>query len=250
MTPKADVLLVTVTKIETRAVFQAFRDLTGTDPQPQAIGDKTYHDLGTVNATHVWLAQPEMGAGSLGAAQQTVQKGIEALEPSAVVMVGIAFGVDPETQKIGDILVAKQLLLYEPQRVGAKVTLARGVRTDCSPRLLDRCRNAKLRWKEASVHFGVVLSGEKLVDNLALRKKLVKFEPEAIGGEMEGAGLYGAARNAKVDWILVKAVCDWADGNKNDDAQPRAARNAAAFVLHVLQLGAWGGPNQTQSDLS
>jgi hypothetical protein len=44
-----------------------------------------------------------------------------------------------------------------------------------------------------------------------------------------------------VDWILVKAICDWANGNKNDKAQPLAARNAAQFVLHVLQLGGWGG---------
>ncbi len=120
MTPQADVLLVTVTKIETRAVFQAFRDAAGADPRPEAIGDKTYHDLGTVNATRVWLVQSEMGAGGLGAAQQTVQKGIETLAPSAVVMVGIAFGVNPDKQQIGDILVASKLMLYEPQRVGAE----------------------------------------------------------------------------------------------------------------------------------
>lgn len=237
MMTQADVLLVTATEVETLAIFEAFEGTGSTDPQLQVIGDKTYHDLGTIKETRVWLVQSEKGSVSLGAAQQTVQKGIEALEPSAVVMVGIAFGVDPETQKIGDILVAKQLLLYEPQRVGAKVTLARGVRTDCSPRLLDRCRNAKLRWKEASVHFGVVLSGEKLVDNLALRKKLVKFEPEAIGGEMEGAGLYTACQDRHVDWILVKAICDWADnkGEDKDKRQAIAARNAAQFVLHTLQ---------------
>ena len=74
MTPQADVLLVTVTKVETRAVFQAFRDATGADPRPEAIGAKTYHDLGTVNEARVWLVQSEMGSGSLGAAQQTVHQ--------------------------------------------------------------------------------------------------------------------------------------------------------------------------------
>ena len=108
MTPHADLLLVTATKIETRAAFQAFRDATSADSRPEAIGDKTYHDLGTVNDTRVWLVQSEQGAGGLGAMQQTVQKGLETLAPSAVVMVGIAFGVNPDKQKIGDILVAKQ----------------------------------------------------------------------------------------------------------------------------------------------
>lgn len=55
---------------------------------------------------------------------------------------------------------------------------------------------------------------------------------------MEGAGLYVACQNSKVDWILVKAICDWADGQKAKDEDARqqlAADNAAAFVLHALQ---------------
>lgn len=44
--------------------------------------------------------------------------------------------------------------------------------------------------------------------------QLRKLAPEAPGGEMEGTGLYSAAQRKKVDWLLVKAVCDWADGKK------------------------------------
>lgn len=236
--PTADVLLVTATNVETRAVFQAFREATGRDPQPQALGDKTYHDLGVVNDTRVWLVQSEMGSASLGATLPTVQKGLEALKPGAVVMAGIAFGVSEAKQKIGDILVAKQLTLYEPQRVGATETLPRGTRADCSPRLLDRCRSAELYWDGSAVRFGLILSGEKLVDNLEFRQELLKHEPEAIGGEMEGAGLYVACQDARVDWILVKAICDWGDGHKAEnkaERQATAARNAAQFVLHTLQ---------------
>jgi tetratricopeptide (TPR) repeat protein len=56
---------------------------------------------------------------------------------------------------------------------------------------------------------------------------------------MEGAGLYVACQDKKVDWILVKAICDWADGNKAHDKAARqqtAATNAAKFVLHALQF--------------
>jgi len=42
---------------------------------------------------------------------------------------------------------------------------------------------------------------------------------------------YGAAaQRNKVDWILVKAICDWADGNKHQNksrCQNEAAENAA-----------------------
>jgi len=55
-------------------------------------------------------------------------------------------------------------------------------------------------------------------------------------GEMEGSGLYAAAQESKIDWGLVKGISDFADGNKKDEDQPIAARNAASFVLHVIQF--------------
>ena len=91
-----------------------------------------------------------------------------------------------------------------------------------------------------TVRVGLVLSGEKLVDNPEFLKQLLQFEPEAIGGDMEGAGLYAAAQRAEVDWLLVKAICDWADGTKaqdKDERQALAASNAAKFVLHVIEQG-------------
>jgi len=90
------------------------------------------------------------------------------------------------------------------------------------------------------VHIGLLLSGEKLVDNYDFREQLRQLEPEAIGGEMEGAGLYAAAQRKRVDWLVIKAICDWADGEKGYQKQQRqqiAAENAAGFVMYVLKQG-------------
>ena len=203
-----------------------------------------YQDLGVVNSAKVFLVQSEMGSVGLGASLLTIQKGIYALSPSAVIMAGIAFGIDSKKQSIGDVLVSKQLMLYEIQRVGTEEgkfkLIPRGDRPHASPRLISRFRSTDLHLdgSKFKVHFGLILSGEKLVDNIDFRDRLKEFEPEAIGGEMEGAGLYVACADARVDWILVKSVCDWADGQKdqNKEAQQRiAAHNAACFVLQVLQ---------------
>jgi nucleoside phosphorylase len=234
----ADVLLVTVTKVESLAVLEAFKTHTGQAARLESRGGKAYHDLGLVNGGRVWLVLSEMGAGGLGGALQTVTKAIESLRPAAVIMAGIAFGVDEQNQAIGDILVSEDLRLYEPQLVGAGANIPRGHRPHASTWLLDACRNADLHWPGATVRFGCVLTGEKLVDNLGFREQLRRFEPEAIGGEMEGAGLYAACQDAKLGWILVKGICDWADGKKEQDRRPRqqlAARNAAEFVLHTLK---------------
>jgi len=88
-----------------------------------------------------------------------------------------------------------------------------------------------------------LLSGAKLIDDIDYRDQLLKLEPEAIGGEMEGEGLYVACHESKTDWIVIKAICDWADGNKTNpkkkEHQALAANNAAIFMLSVLEKAAF-----------
>jgi nucleoside phosphorylase len=233
-----NILIVTATKIEAQAVLEVFSLAAGKAWIRQPIGNKTYYNLGVHGGLPVFMVQSEMGTATPGGALLTVRQAIQDLRPQAVIMCGIAFGLRRDKQQLGDILIAKQLQYYEPQKVDIRRgQMPRGDRTTSSERLLDRFRSGDNDWQGAQTHFGVILSGEKLVNKPAFRDWLLKTEPEAIGGEMEGAGLYAAARDAKMDWILVKAICDWADGTKNDDTQPLAARNAAQFVLHVLQLG-------------
>lgn len=245
MNPHANLLLVSATKVESKAILDVFQSVSNKPPEPISIVDRMYHNLGLINNTTVFMMQCEMGSVGLGSSLMTISKGINALSPDAVIMVGIAFGLNKKKQSIGDVLVSQQLLLYELQRVGTmkgnaqELRIPRGDRSHASPWLLDRFRNAEAYWHDRfQVNFGLILSGEKLVDNVDFREQLKKFEPEAIGGEMEGAGLYTACLDAKVDWILVKAICDWADGHKKrnkKENQQIAAYNAATYLLHVLQ---------------
>jgi nucleoside phosphorylase/tetratricopeptide (TPR) repeat protein len=243
MISKADVLLITAAEVESRAVLAVFQGATGRGFTPERGPDGIYLDLGKVNGARVCMALSGVGAGGVGGSQESVRKAIETLSPSAVVMVGIAFGVDEAEQRIGDVLVSEQLELYDLQRIGtdrdgkAKILL-RGSRPPATPMLIDQLKVASFTWTESHVTVGLMLSGDKLVDNVDYRAQLLGFEPEAIGGEMEGAGLYVACQNKKVDWVLVKAICDWADGQKSVHKRARqklAAHNAAAFVLHALQ---------------
>ncbi len=243
MTDEADVLIVTVTKVESRAVMQVFERAAGDRAKPQSIDERLYFNLGIVNGARVFMTRSEMGSGGLDASLLAVRKGIESLSPTAVIMVGIAFGVNEDKQAIGDILVTQQLRLYDLQRMGTHYgqpqIILRGDKPHASPWLINHFKSADLLWDGAKVRFGVVLTGEKLVDNVDFRDQLLEFEAEAIGGEMEGAGLYVACQDKKVDWILVKAICDWADGKKAQDKDTRqqtAAHNAAAFVLNALQF--------------
>lgn len=251
----ADVLLVTATKVESKAVLEAFAP--GAKPAGRSIDARIYFDLGTVNGARVWMTQSEMGSGGLGASQQAVAKGIESLSPVAVVMVGIAFGVNEDKQHIGDVLVTEQLRLYDLQRVstdeGQPKIILRGDKPRASPWLINHMKSAELTWDGATLRFGTIMTGEKLIDNIDFREQLRGFESETIGGEMEGAGLYVTCHDKKVDWILIKAVCDWADGNKGQDKDKRqtfAAKNAAMFARHALEFARvdWSAQRQTASN--
>lgn len=241
---KTDILLITVTTIEAQAVLRIFAQETGQALQRRFIGDKTYFDLGLLNGARIMMVQSEMGVIGPGGALLVIDEGIRVLSPSQVIMVGIAFGID-EKQQIGDILVSQQLLGYELQKIatdekGQLKIIPRGDRPRASTKLLDRFSSAVVDWRGPKVEFGLILSGDKLIDNQNFRDQLCELAPEAIGGEMEGTGLYSAAQRRKVDWIIVKAICDWADGNKElgkSAHQQLAAENAVHFTLHVLKQG-------------
>ena len=241
---KADVLIVTVISVEARAVIEVFEQETGHSFKRHHGTTNTYLELGVVQSANVFMVQSEMGTDGPNGALLTIDEAIRNLTPSSIIMIGIAFGLD-EKLSAGTILVSQQLLGYELQKIatnnGQEEIHLRGDRPHASPRLLSRFKSGSLDWHEpAHVAFGLVLSGEKLVDNRAFREKLRELAPEALGGEMEGSGLYAAAYLRKTDWILVKAICDRADGNKGQDKavlQKQAAENAARFTMHVLQQG-------------
>jgi nucleoside phosphorylase len=237
----ADVLLVTATEVEARAVLDCC-------PENKLcfIGKRAYYDLGMIGGARTFMAQSEMGSDGLSGSRFTVEDGINALSPAAVIMIGIAFGLNEKEHRLGDILVSRQLLAYDNQRIGrssdGKLALhIRGDRVSAPTWLLDRFKTGRKTWlKPPDVYFGLFLSGSKLIANEDFRDQLRQIESEAIGGEMEGVGLYEATQRHNVGWLLVKAICDWADSNKSEDKEERqkeAAENAARFTLYVIQQG-------------
>ncbi|HEY1351447.1 MAG TPA: hypothetical protein VGF67_17640 [Ktedonobacteraceae bacterium] len=236
----ADLLLVTATDTETDALLDVFPAR-----QSRFAQKMTYYDFGVIAHARICLVQCEKGIATPGGSLLTIMQAIEVLSPGALLLVGLAFGTGREQQVLGDILVSQQIMLYDNQKIerdasGQIRRIARGDRVTASPWLLGRCREAAQGWGETGVRFGLLLSGEQVIDHRQCRDQLVALEPEAIGGETEGGGLYLAAQNRHLDWIIIKAICDWADGQKSflkEQSQGLAARNTAKFVHHLIQKG-------------
>jgi nucleoside phosphorylase len=203
--------------------------------------DNNTYFVGRLGQYPTVLCMCAIGASGRDSAQIVTGEAIRFWKPSALIMVGIAFGKDPERQRIGDPLISERIIAYEPKRVGALASVSRGQHFLAGARLLDRFRNFTLGWEfrdptgeRCEPHLGAILSGEKLVDNTDFKALLFERYPYAIGGEMEGVGLAAAAERERFEWILVKGICDWADGEKTDNHQGLAAASSVSLVRHVL----------------
>lgn len=240
------IALITVNEHETCALYDAFLGKSQV-PTPHTRKGITYGDMGVHGGIRVIHTICEMGTSGVGAAQERARAAIVEWRPRAVIAVGIAFGMDKRKQQIGDVLISGQLQDYELGRVNDSGTLTpRGDKPSSSDHLKNRFRYADATLRRTiygwpKVQIGLLLSGQKLVDNLDYRNSLKKQYSEAIGGEMEGIGLYVTAVAARVDWIVVKSICDWGynkNGSMKTAWQKRAARNAAMVLKAAIDLGA------------
>ncbi|MCC2956434.1 NACHT domain-containing protein [Massilia sp. IC2-477] len=184
------------------------------------------------------------------ASQRAVSDVYRAYSPAAVIAVGIAFGVDETNQSLGQVLVSNFICNYELAKVHRNGLVSfRGARPPGSRALIKALHHLDQRYQNSitgafwpQVRFGGLLSGEKLVDNIDYRESLKKEvgQDDIIGGEMEAVGVHAALDGHPVDWVVVKAICDWADGNKSKNKkrqQQDAAANAAQVVKALLADG-------------
>ena len=249
---KADVLLIVATDVEECQLLDEFGFPPGKSPARYPHGQQIYLDLGVHGGQRTFLVRSDLGSGGSGGSGFTADDAIADLGPDWVLMVGIAYGAEPATQEIGDVLIPTEVILYDHQRIGTDATGERIVEYRDAPgrpdaALLKRLRAAKLDFGDAEVRFGRLLSGSDLVDNEAHRRELVEqaARGKAIGGEMELHGVFAAAGRQRGRWIAAKAICDFADGRKAIDKLARqelAARNAARFARHVIEHGLLASP--------
>lgn len=235
-------LLVTATAVETAELHKHLRPVEGEHLIVCYKGSIKYYLglFGKYLVVHVECLR--MGTGQQGGSLETSTEAINQWKPGAVVMVGIAFGVKPNEQRVGDVLISESTIPYEIAKLTKGDTQYRAAVPPAGNTLLSRFKqNRTWQYPLPSGQIarklpGAVLSGEKLIDDLEERNALVADHPHAIGGEMEGAGVASAAHDDHLEWILVKAICDFADGNKSVEKERNQEIAAASSVSLCLDV--------------
>lgn len=242
-------LLVTANENETNALLNdsqfCYETKRSNDPY-----DTAFYNIGTYGcyeAIHFELnSQGSIGA---DASQLAIVSAINSFHPDAVILVGIAFGKEfhdstNPSQKIGDVLISETVADYESGKVKDGKVLSDGFIAESGRQLQSTFKYCAKSWnhivngEKAKCEFGMLLSGDKVVDNRNFKEKLIESYPRSIGGEMEGRGAYSACRNRNInEWIIIKSICDWADGTKSKDKQKNqivAAESAVSLLNHIF----------------
>jgi WD40 repeat protein/nucleoside phosphorylase/uncharacterized protein YjbI with pentapeptide repeats len=244
--PDKRVVLLTFNDHEFTAVTRAFLPTT-TAPLPNTENGMTHFRLGQHGGVDVFLCHSAQGNRE---SQRTVSDLCVALKPLAVVAVGVAFGADQGKQDFGDVLVSSFICDYETAKVhdGGRISL-RGPRPPAARVWVEAARQVDQMQRNGpqvgtwpTLHIKGVLSGEKLVDDMDYRNSLkaLAAQDDIAGGEMEAAGLFKAVEGKGVDWLVIKAICDFADGQKGvnkDQRQADAAHNAAQVAKALFDSG-------------
>jgi len=235
---KLKILIVTATQLETEMLHKILIPLSDEESIITIIKDQQTYYLGRLGKYAIIHVQcSHMGATAEGASILTITNSFnDWIGVLMVIMVGICFGIDNESQKIGDVLISDSIIPYNIRKVGKIKETPRGTALQSSRILSNIFRNLQQTWEhlndkygKANIEICPLLSGEELIDNIQRRTQLTVENPTVRGGEMEGIGLASACNNKSIHWILVKGICDFADGNKGQDKQERqevAARSA------------------------
>lgn len=235
------IAITTATDSEDKELFDALENRGFSRSRQVRAGDGVVQEFS--RGVTQKLVHLRTNAGSLGvnSAGMMLPHLLNELNVKYLVSAGICFGLKPEKngqeyQKLGDVLFSTAIEDYETQRVGEE-KIKRGEKLPASHGLLQAVRIARDQTDQTdfSIYEGLILSGQKLVDNEKLVDELRNNFPEAIGGEMEGNAVAAASLYKGRNWILIKGICDWGM-NKEDGWQQVAAKRACTLAVEAAVI--------------
>ena len=163
------------------------------------IGHVHFGDIGKDESTKLRVALVALGkCSSQSAVAVSVIKACEILRPTAIISVGCCSGLNTRKVKLGDVVVAAQLITYARVKITETDIEHKG---DCVPlngqlvRLVPSTGNdwqpplKNLKELEVKIHLhGVLLTGPVEIASTKWREALLKRFPNGIATEMTGEG--------------------------------------------------------------
>ncbi|OQW91210.1 MAG: hypothetical protein BWK78_05250 [Thiotrichaceae bacterium IS1] len=173
---------------------------------------------------------------------------LERYQPTYLLMVGIAAGFEDKKVQLGDVVVAEDCYYDGPGKETKDGKSPRPRQLPTSKFLYARSLDYKnLDWKanighpapkgecQPRVHPGVIASSETVIAHKPKMDSLLAAHDGLRAVAMEGYGMAEAALNHKVDFLEIRGISDFGDGQKNDEWHDYAADVAAAYAVGLLR---------------
>ncbi|XP_019853500.1 PREDICTED: uncharacterized protein LOC109582889 [Amphimedon queenslandica] len=236
-----NIILVTATKKEYRAVMGTGTRIEGDEENYTRVElDDVSFNLVMYGSYKVAVIRTDQGPKTTEAKLEKIQAVIKA---QYVIAVGICYGMKESKTKLGDIIVAKSIKDTSSRRASDHELSARPEEYKCGEKLYATFENDEgfeLETKKDEyvlIHCGTLVSENTLVASQKYKEDILKQIPQALGGEMEGVGVMTAAEKGKYEGIVIKAIADWGNEEKEPYRkwQEFAAVGAAKYVLYHLE---------------
>ncbi len=251
-----DVLIVCALPEEREQVFEAF-EVPDTDRKRilnsyRADYNFVYNSF-TYNKMNICVVT-QSSMGMANAASLTTRT-ILAMKPTLVAMTGICAGRNEKTN-LGDIIIADQVYDYTAGKKYVDRFAARPKSFSLDEEITSIISSAILGHDEiiekiveeysdpkkpdkVSVHLNTLASGTAVIDDKETMDSAAAIQDNLYGIDMEGFGVALASNAMNKKWIVIKAVQDFANGNKSTDEngiRKFSSYASAAMLKQIIPL--------------
>lgn len=143
--------------------------------------------------------------------RRTLEEVFSVFRPNVVFSMGVAFGIDPTTQNVGDVLVSHKVFPYGENKVRDEIILPDRSQDKVIDNWLD-VRFANTAGFLEGVTYGSILSADSVLssdENKARICRAYSKQDFVVGGEMEGSALFQLCAGYGIPCAVIKGICDW-----------------------------------------
>jgi adenosylhomocysteine nucleosidase len=168
-----------------------------------------------------------------------------------IVNLGLAAGVSPDVQSLGDIVIAERVRYYETGKLAGHQFQPSAEYIDVRSDIVAELAlsdfstwplGVSLSGRPRKVFFGTIASGDKVIADSNFVKALKSYDRKTVGIEMESYGIAAAAVGRKQKFLVIRGVCDFANRAKNDNGRLSAIEGAVRLFTETFERGYFDKP--------
>lgn len=188
---------------------------------------------GTLNGKDVVVAKCGIGKVHAAVCAQTM---ILKFSPDAIINTGVAGSLNAELG-IGDLVVSSRVVQhdFDTSGIGDPVGLISGlnlIEIPCPEKLVEKVADSARELDNTKVFTGTIASGDQFICSMEKKNYIVE-NFNALCAEMEGAAIGHVCYLNKVDFCIVRAISDKADGSAHMDF-PSFVQIAAKKSINLI----------------